>query len=412
MQTHLAEFVKQRPEHQELQQILRACVHCGFCTATCPTYQLLGDERDGPRGRIYLLKQALEGEPVSRTTQLHLDRCLTCRACETTCPAGVRYGRLLDLGRVMVAERVPRGVIAAALRRGMLAIFPYRKRFNAVLAAAETFKPLLPKALRRKLPQRRGFSAWPPVRHKRKLLILPGCVQSGLAPSIDHAAAQVLDTLGISLIPVAGGGCCGALHHHLDAGAAAMQAARRNIDACRPYLQQGAEAVVSTASGCGVMLKEYGELLQYEAAYAEKAAAFSASVKDLGEILSHEDLTAFKRPRPLRVAFQSPCTLQHGQKLPGVVEGLLRRLGFELTPVADAHLCCGSAGVYSLLQAQLSGRLLRDKLHSLQQPKPDVIATANIGCLTHLQSAADVPVLHWIELLADRENKYTALKNP
>jgi glycolate oxidase iron-sulfur subunit len=401
MQIHLADFVKQRPEHEELEKILRSCVHCGLCTATCPTYQLLGDERDGPRGRIYLLKQALEGEPVSRVTQRHLDRCLSCRACETACPSGVRYGRLLDIGRVIVAEQVPRGVIDKLRRRLILFIFPYRARFNALLSVARSLKPLLPKALRRKLPQRQKSGDWPAPRHKRKMLILPGCVQPGLTPSIDLAAAKVLDRLGIGLIPVKTGGCCGALSYHLDDHAAALHFARANIDACWPYVAQGAEAIVATASGCGVMLKDYGELLQHDTEYAAKAAKISGLAKDIGEILQHEDLTAFKRRRPLRVAFQSPCTLQHGQKLAGVVEGVLRQLGFQLTPVADAHICCGSAGVYSLLQAQLSGQLLRNKLHSLQQSQPDVIATANIGCLTHLQSGSAVPVLHWIELLVE-----------
>lgn len=405
MQIHLAEFVKQRPEHAELQQILRACVHCGLCNATCPTYQLLGDERDGPRGRIYLLKQALEGEAVSHTTQRHLDRCLECLACETACPSGVQYGRLLDLGRVIVAERAPRGVFATALRRSMLTVFPYRWRFYVLTAIAKVFEPLLPQRLRRRLPERRSAGAWSETRHDRKMLILPGCVQPALAPSIDIAAAQVLDQLGISLIPVASGGCCGALHYHLDDHAAALQLACRNIDACWPYLEQGAEAIVSTASGCGVMFKDYGELLQYDPSYAAKAAKFSALVKDLGEILQYEDLAAFKRRRQLRVAFQSPCTLQHGQKLPGMVEGILRQLGFQLTPVADAHVCCGSAGVYSLLQPQLSVQLLRNKLRNLQQPRPDVIATANIGCLTHLQSISDVPVVHWIELLAEEKDR-------
>lgn len=403
MQIHLADFIKQRPENDEIEKILRSCVHCGLCTATCPTYQLLGDERDGPRGRIYLLKQAFEGEAVSRKTQQHLDRCLQCLACETTCPSGVQYGRLLDIGRTVVAERVPRAWFERILRRIMLTIFPYRRRFNALLMIAKRFKLLLPQYLLRKLPQQQKAGVWPEARHQRKMLILPGCVQPGLAPSIDTAAARVLDKLGISLFPVTSGGCCGALNYHLDDHAKALQLARRNIDACRPYLEQGAEAIVSTASGCGVMLKDYGELLQYDAEYAAKAVQFSARVKDLSEILQNEDLTVFKRRHPQRVAFQSPCTLQHGQKLPCVVENILQQLGFQLTSVADAHLCCGSAGVYSLLQPQLSGQLLRNKLHNLQQPRPDIIATANIGCLTHLQSASDVPVVHWVELLAAEE---------
>lgn len=399
MQINLAEFVRQRPESAELQKIFRTCVHCGLCNSVCPTYQLLGDERDGPRGRIYLLKQALEGVPVSHLTQQHLDRCLSCGACETVCPSGVHYGRLLDVGRAMVADQTTRRPAEALWRKVMLTIFPYRRRFNILLRVAQTIKPLLPAGLRNKLPQQRALPAWPEPRHVRRMLILPGCVQPGLAPSIDATAAAVLDKLGISLIPLTTGGCCGALSYHLDAHAAARQFGRANIDVCWPYIEQGAEAIVSTASGCGAMLKDYAELLQYDPEYAPKAARIAALTKDLAEVLRCEDLTAFKPGRSLRIAFQAPCTLQHGQKLSGVVEEILSRLGYHLTPIADAHLCCGSAGVYSLLQPQLSEELRRNKLHNLLQPQPDVIATANIGCLMHLRSASSTPVMHWIELL-------------
>lgn len=398
MQTNLAEFVKSKPEHEELESILRACVHCGFCNATCPTYQVLGDELDGPRGRIYLLKQLLEGGPATRVTQQRLDRCLSCRACETTCPSGVRYGRLLDLGRVMLDERVGRAVGQKMLRGLIKTVLPYQNRFAALLQGARLVKPVLPQALKNKIPASAKAVIWPEPVHDRKMLILPGCVQQALAPSIDAATARVLDKLGISLIPVKAGGCCGALDYHLSDHEKALAFARGNIDACWPYIEQGAEAVVITASGCGVMMKDYGELLRQDCNYAEKAARFSALAKDISIVLVSEDLSVF-RGDGRKVAFQSPCTLQHGLKITGVVEVILEQVGYQLTAVADAHLCCGSAGVYSILEPALSRQLVSNKLQALQANEPDVIATANIGCLNHLQSASSKKVLHWIELL-------------
>ena len=394
----LADFVKDLPEHDELESILRSCVHCGFCNATCPTYQLTGNELDGPRGRIYLLKQALEGEPVSRITQQHLDRCLTCRACETTCPSGVRYGRLLDSGRTIVDERVGRTLREQVTRGLIKSIFPYRHRFSGLLSIARVVKPVLPLALKLKIPHKQAAKAWPKPKHSRKMLILPGCVQQTLAPSIDAAAARVLDKLGIALLNVQESACCGALNYHLSDHHQALAFARQNIDACWPYIEQGAEAIVMTASGCGVMYKDYGELLKHDDVYAEKAARFSALAKDISEVIAAEDLTVFKRGNRT-VAFQSPCTLQHGQKITGVVETILKNTGYQLTAVADGHLCCGSAGVYSLLQPALSRQLLENKLQALEVNQPDIIATANIGCLSHLQSASSRKVVHWIELL-------------
>lgn len=404
MQTRLADFVKQRPEHAELDGILRNCVHCGFCNATCPTYQLLGDERDGPRGRIYLLKQALEGEAVSRLTQTHLDRCLSCRSCETTCPSGVKYGRLLDLGREIVEERVERSFFDRLRRFALRQVLPYRSRFGPLMRMLRLARPLLPQTVRHKISPPAKAYAWPAANHPRKMLIMPGCVQAELAPSIDAAAARVLDRLGVSLLRIEDSGCCGALPYHLSAHEQAMAMARRNIDACWPYIEQGAEAIVMTASGCGVTLKEYGVLLQNDADYKDKAQRFASLCKDIAEVLVEEDLSRFG-VQPRKIAFQSPCTLQHGQRLNGAVEAILQRLGFQLTSVQDAYLCCGSAGVYSVLQAALSNSLRDQKLQHLHSGQPELIATANIGCLNHLQAGTSTRVVHWIELLNESEEK-------
>jgi len=400
MQTSLSDAVKDTPEGREADAILRSCVHCGFCTATCPTYQLLGDELDSPRGRIYLIKQVLEGGPVTEKTQLHLDRCLTCRSCETTCPSGVRYGRLVDIGRAMVEEKVPRS-LGERMQRGVLrALIPYPHRFAALLSIGRVLRPFLPRALRKKIPAAQAAVPWPAARHARKMLVLDGCVQPAVAPATNAAAARVLDRLGVSLIRATGAGCCGALSHHLSVHEEALDFMRRNIDAWWPHVEAGAEAIVMTASGCGAVVKDYGALLHDDPAYAAKAAHISALTKDLGEILASEELDLLAvNGGGRKVAFHSPCTLQHGQKIDGVVESLLRRCGYQLTAVADAHLCCGSAGTYSILQPQLSQQLLANKLAALQAGAPDIIVTANIGCQMHLQSGAAVQVRHWVELL-------------
>lgn len=400
MQTQLADFIKDTPQGREADAILKSCVHCGFCNATCPTYQLLGDELDGPRGRIYLIKALLEGQGGGAKTRLHLDRCLTCRACETTCPSGVRYGRLLDIGREVVEAKTVRPWLERVQRQALLKLLPYPRRFDSLLGWARRAKPLLPTALSRKLPAPAQPATWPTGSQARKMLILEGCVQPSLAPNINAATARLLDRLGIELIRADSGACCGAMSHHLTAVADAQNLMRRNIDAWWPHIERGAEAIVITASGCGVMVKDYGTLLQDDPAYADKAARVAALAKDVGEVLAEEDLSELRLQAPRRIAFQSPCTLQHGQKLNGLVEGLLVRLGFELTPVADAHLCCGSAGTYSILQPALSERLLANKLAALAAGGPELIVTANIGCLTHLQSEATLPVRHWVELLA------------
>ena len=405
METHLADFIRDTPQGQEAESILRKCVHCGFCTATCPTYQLLGDELDGPRGRIYLMKQMLEGEPVSAKTQLHLDRCLTCRSCETTCPSGVRYGRLVEIGREVVEARVQRPagerVRRWLLRKSLLS----RPLFGVAAAAGRLARPVLPRSLAAKLPEARRI-AWPRSRHARRMIALNGCVQPTLVPSIDASMARVIDRIGISLVRVAGSGCCGALSQHLAAVEEARAAMRANIDAWWPEIERGAEAIVVTATGCGVQVKEYGELLREDPAYAARAERVAALARDPVEVVAAE----WKRLAPLlsldrgaeRVAFHAPCTLQHGLKLAGRVEEILEAIGLELSPVADAHLCCGSAGTYSILQPELSERLRANKIAALEAGRPDIIATANIGCLTHLSAATARPVRHWIEILDAR----------
>jgi glycolate oxidase iron-sulfur subunit len=407
MQTRLNAALLDTPDGQEADRILRKCVHCGFCTATCPTYQLLGDELDGPRGRIYLIKEMLEGAEPSRSTQLHLDRCLTCRACETTCPSGVRYGRLLDIGRHRVERVVPRTWRERLLRRALLAAIPRRQRFALLLGWARTLRPLMPAALRRSVPAARQAGAWPAPRHTRRMLVLTGCVQAATVPDINAAAARVLDRFGISLIAV-DDGCCGALAHHLSKEDRAREQMRRNIDAWWPEVERGIEALIVTASGCGLMIRDYGDALRDDPAYRSRAARISELFRDVSQVVAEElakpGVTLDLRSRgngEWRLAFHSPCTLQHGLKVRGIIEPLLERAGYALTSVADGHLCCGSAGSYSLLQPAISRQLKANKLAALQADAPDVIATANIGCLLHLASGADRPVRHWIELLAE-----------
>ena len=400
MQTNLAADIAATPQGQEADRILRACVHCGFCTATCPTYQLLGDELDSPRGRIYLIKQMLEGNAVTQKTQTHLDRCLTCRSCETTCPSGVQYGKLIDIGREIAEHKVSRSPLQNLKRYALRKIIPYPWRFAALLKLGNLVKPLLPAALKRKLPAIPVAEMRPVRNHARKMLILEGCAQSVSTPRTNHATARVLDKLGIQLISAAKAGCCGAVSQHLSRPDEAHDFICRNIDAWWPYVEQGAEAILTTASGCGVMVKDYGELLKDDRVYAEKARRISALAKDIVEVLANENLDPRQlQPGKFKIAFHCPCTLQHGQKLSGKTEALLQKLGFELTPVADSHLCCGSAGTYSVLQPELSQQLLSNKLTALQQGKPDVIVTANVGCQMHLATQAKVPVKHWIELV-------------
>ncbi|MCP1676229.1 glycolate oxidase iron-sulfur subunit [Natronocella acetinitrilica] len=402
MQTWIDAALKDTPQGQEADRILRTCTHCGFCLATCPTYQLLGNELDSPRGRIYLMKQVLEGKTATATTQLHLDRCLTCRACETTCPSGVEYGKLVDIGRELVEEQVKRDS-GGFMRWALRTVLPRRALFSALLRTGQFVRPLVPGALRGKIPPRRQPKPWPEKTHQRQVLMLEGCVQPAMEPTINPTTARLLDEIGISVIRTPSSVCCGAISQHLGHPDEAREQIRRNIDAWWPHIEAGVEAIVVNASGCGVQVKDYGHILREDKAYAEKAATVSKLTVDPVELLlNEEDNLTPAAGVPRKIAFQSPCTLQHGQKLGGRVEGLLTRLGFELTPVADAHLCCGSAGTYSVLQPTLSKQLRTNKLNNLQSGRPDLIATANIGCLTHLNEASEVPVRHWLELLAGK----------
>ena len=413
MQTELAPEFKNTRDGQTAEAILRKCVHCGFCTATCPTYQLLGDELDGPRGRIYLMKQVLEGAPVTRSTQLHLDRCLTCRNCETTCPSGVQYGQLVEIGRHIVDERVERPAAEKAtrwlLKEGLTSPL-----FGPAMKLGQWVRPLLPASLKNKVPARAGERAhrWPTREHPRKVLMLMGCVQPAMLPNINSATARVLDAAGIQTLVADGEGCCGAIRTHLNDRDGGLADMRRNIDAWWPLVQgltsQGkVEAIVMNASGCGVTVKDYGHALAHDAAYADKARRISELTRDLSELLPAlvpALLPALQNKRQhvatRRLAFHPPCTLQHGQQLRGGVETHLTALGFDVAVAPnESHLCCGSAGTYSVLQPKLAYQLRDRKLQNLAPLEPQAIISANIGCIQHLQTGTATPVKHWIEVV-------------
>ena len=402
MQTRLAPEFQDLPEGREAEAILRKCVHCGFCTATCPTYQIFGDELDGPRGRIYLIKQVLEGEAPTEKTQLHLDRCLTCRNCESTCPSGVQYGHLVDIGRQLVEERVPRPAAQRALRWALKEGLP-SPLFAPAMKLGQTVRGLLPAVLKAKVPAPRSAGPLPTRSHARKVLMLAGCVQPAMAPSIDAATRRVLDAAGIQALFAPGAGCCGAVKFHLNDQAGGKAQMRANVDAWWPFVASGeVEALVINASGCGVTVKDYGHLLKDDAAYAEKAHRISELARDLSELLP--DLVPALKSRvkapPGLIAYHPPCTLQHGMKLRGGVEQHLGDLGFRLQVATnESHLCCGSAGTYSVLQPDTAKQLRDRKLGHLGALAPQAIASANIGCITHLQSGTDTPVRHWVELL-------------
>ena len=408
MQTNLADFIRNTPAGREAEAILRKCVHCGFCTATCPTYQLLGDELDGPRGRIYLMKQVLEGAAPTARTQLHLDRCLTCRACETTCPSGVEYHRLVDIGREVVSSRVARPAGQRFLRFALREFLSRGWLFGPAYQLGQFFRPLLPASLRAKVLA--AQKSVPATRrdHPRRMLMLAGCVQPSMSPNINAAAARVLDRLGIAAIEADGGGCCGAVRMHLDDHEGARHDARRNIDAWWPHIEAGAEGIIITASGCGAHVREYAHLLEGDPAYAAKAARVTLLSRDIGEVIAagKGPLTALLQKSAAagrrKIAFHAPCSLQHGMRLRGAVEEILQAAGFELTPVADGHLCCGSAGTYSILQPEISLQLRDNKLACLSAGAPAAIASATIGCIAHLQGGTATPVAHWIELLERR----------
>jgi len=403
MQTNLSESARQLARSDEAESILRSCVHCGFCNATCPTYQITGDELDGPRGRIYLIKQLLEGEAAGKDTQEHLDRCLSCRNCETTCPSGVEYHSLLDIARPEAERQAPPRPAGNQLTRwGLRFIMTRPSLFHFLFRLGQFTRALLPAQLKSKVP-----AYIPPARpypkhfHQRQVILLDGCVQPTLSPNTNAATARVLDRLNITGCSADGVGCCGAVDYHLNAQTEGLARAKRNIDSWIDELDAGAESIIPTASGCGAFIKEYAHLLKDDPDYAAKARRVSEHTMDLSELLSREQLDSIKLPQRQRIVFQCPCTLQHGQKLAGTTEELLTRIGFDLNPVQDSHLCCGSAGTYSITQPELATQLRDNKLDNLERDRPIIIATANIGCQVHLNSAERTPVRHWIELIDD-----------
>ena len=403
MQTNLTDLIKATREGQEAEEILRRCVHCGFCNATCPTYQLLGDELDGPRGRIYLMKQVMEGQTPTRKTLQHLDRCLTCRNCETTCPSGVEYGRLVEIGRHLIEQQVQRTWLESVQRSVLRTVLPRASVFTPLLRTGQFLRTVLPKKLAQKIPALQAPTARPTRAHAIKMILLEGCVQPGMAPNINAASARVLDRLGIELIAADRAGCCGAIRAHLSDAEGGLQDARHNIDLWLPMLEAGAQGLVMTASGCGSMVKEYGKLLAHDVEYADKAKIISAATLDISEVLFNqsEQISKLVSSTATRqhIAYHPPCTLQHAQKITGKVEHVLSLAGIKTTRCTDSHLCCGSAGTYSILQPELSTALRDQKLRNLHAIGADQIVSANIGCITHLQSGTSTPVLHWIELL-------------
>lgn len=406
MKTDLIPHYQDSPQGQDAEKILRSCVHCGFCNATCPTYQELNDERDGPRGRIYLIKQLLEGGEVTEKTRTHLDRCLTCRSCETTCPSGVQYGRLIDFGRAEVEKKLERPFNQKLMRWTLRQVLPYSQRFGPLLKVGQSLRPIMPEVVKTKIPPKREVSSpWPAKRHARVMLALAGCAQPSTTPNTNVSTARVLDKLGITLVEEPKAGCCGAVSYHLGAHDEGLDFMRRNIDAWWPAVEAGVEAIVMTASGCGAMLQDYGYALRHDANYAEKALKISELTKDVSEILQAEDLTLLSVINTAgsnssgKVAVHCPCTLQHAMQQGDAVESILGKVGIELVRTKDKHLCCGSAGTYSILQPEMSQKLLSNKLAALTGEQPDRIVTSNVGCQLHLESKASVPVQHWIELL-------------
>jgi glycolate oxidase iron-sulfur subunit len=407
MQTNLSPEFKNSADGLQAEAILRKCVHCGFCTATCPTYQLLGDELDGPRGRIYLIKQVLEGEAPTRKTQLHLDRCMSCRNCETTCPSGVQYGHLIDIGRKLVDQRVERPLTEKAVRWALKEGLP-SPLFGPAMALGQAVRGLLPAALKNKVPAKQDAGLTPSRSHARKVLMLAGCVQPAMSPNINSATARVLDAAGVQVVVAQKAGCCGAVKFHLNDQDGAKEQMRRNIDAWWPHVESGIESIVMNASGCGSMVKDYGHALAGDAQYAAKAERISALTRDLSELLPDlvEHLKDKVTAKAGQIAFHPPCTLQHGQQLRGGVEQHLGALGFNVkTASCEAHLCCGSAGTYSVLQPKIAYELRDRKLGNLSDMKPEVIVSANIGCITHLQSGTTTPVRHWVEVLDEALNQ-------
>ena len=399
MQTKFKIDFLQTEKGQLADKILRNCVHCGFCTATCPTYQILGDELDGPRGRIYQIKEMLEGAAVTKETLQHLDRCLTCRACETTCPSGVEYGHLLEIGKSEVEKRVQRSFSQKLLRKSLLSILPFPNRFNTLLSIGRFFRPILPTFLKKQIPVKVELDSLSLKTHKRKMLIHDGCVQPSLSPEINHATKRVLNTLEIELISFSG--CCGAINQHLSDEEKALVTIKNNIDRLIFEFDNGIEGIVITASGCGAMFKDYPHLLRNDEAYTDKARIVADKTFDLTEVIHTETLKTKLNIGQSNIAVHTPCTLQHAQKLPTNIENIFSSCGYKISPIKDKHLCCGSAGTYSITQPKLSEKLREQRLSGLMINQPDLIVTANIGCLHHLNSGSTVPVRHWIEIIAE-----------
>lgn len=409
METKLAPEFINTADGIEAKRILGKCVHCGFCTATCPTYQLLGDELDGPRGRIYLIKQIAEGQAPTEKTRNHLDRCLTCRNCESTCPSGVEYGKLVDIGRKWAEEKTASRPTGQKLTRWLLKEGLTNKLlFDSAMRIGRMMRPLMPTSLARKVPNGLPAGQIPNQQHARKMLMLDGCVQPGMLPNINHATLRVFAALGVQLISPPKAGCCGALRYHLNDQVGGLADAKRNIDAWWPLIENGkdsVEAIVMNASGCGVMVKDYGHLLADDPVYAKKAERVSQLCKDVSELLPQFKDALINQigshPKP-GLVYHPPCTLQHGQQIRGKVEGLLEGLGISVHLCADSHLCCGSAGTYSILQANLSEQLRSQKLRNLEaackRSGVNTIVSGNIGCISHLHQD-DLPVRHWIEII-------------
>lgn len=381
-------------------ELISACVHCGFCLATCPTYLDRADERDSPRGRIYLIKQLLESGEASEQTRTHLDRCLTCRSCETTCPSGMQYGQLLDIGRGMVEQQAPRAMPQRLFRRLLRKTMSRPKLFGALLRCGQLLRPLLPASIRVQIPSAQTLAPAATGGHPRKMLVLDGCVQSAATPRTNNAAQRVLDRLGITLVYAPAATCCGAVDYHLGAHQDGLDHMRRNIDAWWPHIETGAEAIISSATGCGSMLADYGELLGNDTRYADKARRISGLSRDIAHVLHTEDLSVLRLDTDIGpVAVHTPCSQQHALKQPRLVQDILTDAGFQLARTRDDHLCCGSAGTYSILEPATSDRLRTRKLEALCADDPAVIATANVGCQLHLGQRSGVPLCHWIELL-------------
>jgi len=400
VQTNLAAKIKQGDQASEIESILRKCVHCGFCNATCPTYQLRGDELDGPRGRIYQMKQFFEGAPANAEMLKHLDRCLTCRACETTCPSGVQYSHLLEIGKQAIEQELPRPLWGRLKRWGILRFINSGWLFAATIRIGQALSGFMPRRVRQAIPARQTLAMRTTATHPRKVLMLAGCVQPMLAPNTNIMAANLLDRLGIEVIEVQDKHCCGAAATHTSAVEYGLHQARQLIDSWWPHVEAGVEAIVVTATGCGVSVRDYGRLLADDPGYAQKATQVSSLYRDLIELVEAEiDSLDAVGVSARRVAVHTPCTMQHGLGINHRMERLLANAGHEICQVEDAHLCCGSAGTYSMLQPALATQLRKNKITALSIDQPEVIATANIGCQVHLAQGNNIPVVHWIELL-------------